>query len=281
VPVFCTLTTSACPKHGANFAKSLFFGHARLRPTGGSLAIWTVRIAVRLEVKAMDAVNALLLDRETDFPASLMKARHLLLERIQADDGDGKAFAKLAEVQYWLGNYTDDSAEKEKHLAQGVEHGKRAAELAPDSVEANFWFVNCMAAHGLVRGMMNSLFYLKPMEKYGKKALALDEAFFDAAPLRLMGRYYFKVPPWPVGSGDKKKGVEMLERAVETAPDYLYNKVCLADAYLGSGRPDEARHLLEAVLDAPEPEEFKLNFAKFQQEARELMERLGAVDETT
>jgi tetratricopeptide (TPR) repeat protein len=226
----------------------------------------------------MDAVRELLADREKDFPNALLKARELLVERVEQEPTDGASFALLAEVLYWLGTHTEDADEKEAFLGEGVAYGRQAVGLAPDTVEANFWYVNCMAAHGMVRGMMNSLFYLKPMEKFGRKALELDEAYFDAAPLRLMGRYYFKVPPWPVGSGDKKKGLELLERSVELAPDYLYNKVCLADACSASGRVDEARRLLEAVLAADEPDEFKLNFAKFQAEAREILGKLAAAD---
>ncbi len=227
---------------------------------------------------AMDDVNQLMNDREKDFPNALLEARTILLERIVQDDSDAVGLATLAQVEYWLGTHTNDSGEKEAYLADGVEYGKQAAQRAPDSVEANFWYVNCMAAHGMVRGMMNSLFYLKPMEKFGKKALELDETYFAAAPLRMMGRYYFKVPAWPVGSGDKPKGIELLERAVEVAPDYLYNAVCLADAYLATDRKEEARALLQKVLDAPEPEGFKLSHTKFQGEARELMEKLSVTE---
>lgn len=222
----------------------------------------------------MEKILQLLADREKDFPDALLDARRRLLELLEDNKNDSEAMTYLAEVEYWLGTLAEDEMEKEETLARGVAHGIQAATLAPDSVAANFWYVNCMAAHGKVRGMMNSLFYLKPMEKHGKRALELDEIFFNAAPLRMMGRFYCKVPPWPVGSGDKKKGLALAKRAVELAPDHLYNQVILAEAYLSARYFDEAREGFEKVLAAPEPDQFKLSYAKYQAEAAFLLERL-------
>ena len=226
----------------------------------------------------MDDILQLIADRENNYPHALNKARERLLARLENEPEDGETLARLAEVQYWLGTHADVDAATEVFLAKGVEYGKEAAALAPDSVAANFWYANCMAAHSMVRGMMNSLFYLKPMEKHGNRALELDETYFHAAPLRMMGRYYSKVPPWPVGSGDKKKGLELAKRAVELEPDHLYNKVVLADAWLAARYFDEARALLKEVLAAPEPEAFKLNHARYQAEAQQILERLESME---
>ena len=222
----------------------------------------------------MDRILKLIAERESDFPGALLKARDLLLELISEEDGDGEALAAQAEVHYWLGIYTPDSEAREKYLAQGVVYGKQAAAMLPDSVAANFWFATCMAAHGVVRGLMNSLFYLRPLELHGNRALELDEAWFSAGPLRLMGRFYSRVPPWPVGPGDKKKGLALARRAVELAPGHLYNTVVLADAYLAARYFDEAGELLRSVLAVPEPRDFKLNHARCQAEARHILERL-------
>ena len=222
----------------------------------------------------MEKILQLLVDRENDYPDALLDARKQLLDLLEESKNDSEVTTRLAEVHYWLGTLAEDETEKEEILARGVELGKQAVILAPDSVAANFWYTNCMAAHGMVRGMMNSLFYLKPMEKYGNRALELDETFFNAAPLRMMGRFYCKVPPCPVGPGDKKKGLALAKRAVELAPDYLYNQVILAEAYLSARYFDEAREGFEKVLAAPEPEQFKLSHARYRAEAVFLLERL-------
>ena len=222
----------------------------------------------------MEKILQLLADRENIYPEALLDARKQLLDLLAENENDSEAVTYLTEVHYWLGTLAEDETEKEETLARGVELGKQAATLAPDSVEANFWYANCMAAHGMVRGMMNSLFYLEPMERHGNRALELEETFYNAAPLRMMGRFYCKVPPWPVGLGDKKKGLALAKRAVELAPDHLYNQVILAEAYLSARYFDEAREGFEKVLAAPEPDQFKLSYARYQAEAAFLLERL-------
>lgn len=222
----------------------------------------------------MNKILQLFADRENDYPGALLEAQKRLLERLDENKNDSTAMTLLAEVQYWLGTLCKDDAEKERFLAEGVAFGKQAAELESDSVAANFWYANCMAAHGMVRGMINSLFYLEPIEKYGIRALELDESFFNAAPLRMMGRFYCKVPPWPVGTGDKKKGLVLAKRAVELAPDHLYNRVILAEAYLSARYFDEALEGLENVLATPEPDKFKLSYSRCRAEAVLLLESL-------
>lgn len=222
----------------------------------------------------MKKILRLIADRENDYPGALLEAQKRLLAHLDENENDGSALTLLAEVQYWLGIFCKDDLEKEGLLAEAVAFGRKAAALKPDSVAANFWYANCMAAHGMVRGMTSSLFYLEPMEEHGNRALELDESYFNAAPLRLMGRFYSKVPPSPVGTGDKKKGLLLAKRAVELAPDHLYNRVILAEAYLSARYFDEAREGLENVLATPEPDKFKLSYARCRAEALLMLESL-------
>lgn len=219
-------------------------------------------------------IDKLIEDREESFPANLLKARDLLLEITKKDDKNADAFARLSHAMYWLGEFSESSADQEKYFGEGVEHGKKAVELAPESLEGNFWYATCMGSHGLVRGIMSSLFYLSPIEKHGKKSMELDEKYFLAAPLRLMGRFYHQAPPWPLGSGDTSKAIKTLERAVEMGPEFLQNHVYLAEVYISKGRKDDAKKLLEHVLSRPEPARNKLRHAKAQKDARIVLEKL-------
>lgn len=226
----------------------------------------------------MNEILRLIATREEDFPDHLLKAQKHLLRRLDTSENDSEALTLLAEINYWLGIHEADDARKEECLGQGVAYGMQAATLVPDSVAANFWYADCMAAHSVVRGMMNSLSYFQPMEKHGNRALELDEMYFNAAPLRMMGRFYCKVPPSPVGPGDKKKGLELSKRAVDLAPDTLYNRVVLADAYLSARYFEEARVLLMEVLKTPEPAAFRMSHALYVAEARQILERLEAME---
>lgn len=219
-------------------------------------------------------IDVLIEDREEKFPDNLNKAKELLLEIVAKDDKNGEAHARLAQVYFWLAEFNDQNDQKDKLLTEGVAHGKKAAELLPNSVEANMWYASCMGSHGMVRGIMSSLFYLSPIEKHGKKSMEIDEKYFQAAPLRLMGRFYHQAPGWPIGSGDTAKAIKILERAVELGPNFLYNHIYLADALISKGKKAEAKKLLEHVTSQPVPARNKMNFALFQKDAKKLLEKL-------
>lgn len=186
----------------------------------------------------------------------------------------GMGYAKLSEVFFWLGEYADNDTDKDYYFGQGVEYGKKSVGLLPDAVESNLWYAANMGSHGMVRGIMSSLFYLGPIEKHGNKAMQIDENYFHGAPLRLMGRFYHQAPTWPIGSGDTNKAIEILEKAVQVGPDFLYNQVYLADAYISKRRKDEAKELLEEVLQRPESEKFPKHHAMVVEEAKKLLAKL-------
>lgn len=197
----------------------------------------------------LDRAKALIQNREDDHPNLLLEARDLLLE-FNENDSAGHPYTLLAEALFWLGEYSEDKSEKERYFGEGVEHGKKAVNLDPESVASHLWYAANMGAHGLVRGIMSSLFYLGPIDQHGKKALALDESFFFGAPLRLMGRYYHQAPGWPVGKGDLGKAIKHLEKAVQAGPTFLLNHLYLAEAYLAKRKKAEAKAMLDQIADA-------------------------------
>ncbi|MCR9142786.1 MAG: TRAP transporter TatT component family protein [bacterium] len=220
----------------------------------------------------MEEVQQLIDDRELDYPGNLQKAKDILEKAVESDAAG--ALPKLAEVLFWLGDYASEDSDKEKYFAEGVEVGKQAVEAAPDAVSAHMWYASNMGNHGMVRGMMSSLFYLGPIEKHGKRAIELDENYFDAGPLRLMGRFYHQAPGWPVGSGDHKKSMECLEKAVKIAPNFGFNKTYLADLLIAKGKKDQAKTLLDEVIAIPEDPKLKILQERCREDARELLKKV-------
>ncbi len=220
----------------------------------------------------MSEVEQLLEEREADYPGNLEKARDILLKDIESNPAE--ALPLLSQVYYWLGDYAEETADKEKYFGEGVEAGKKAVEAAPESAAAHLWYASNMGNHGVIRGIMSSLFYLGPIETHGKKARDLDEAYFSAGALRLLGRFYQQAPGWPVGPGDAKKSEECLKRAVELAPNFGFNLTYLADLYISKGRKDEAKQLLDQTLAIPEDPKTKIMQQKFREEAQALQKKL-------
>ena len=230
----------------------------------------------------MNHILDLVAAREKDFPAALLEARKILRARVEGphldSQGDGEDLSLLAEIHYWLGVFSEDGRQKEDFLAGGVECGKTAATVAPDSVSANFWYASCMAAHSRELGMTNCLFYLDPVELHGNLALEIDETYCNAGPLRLMGRFYSTAPVPPVGPGNRKKAMELARRAFELEPGYLGNKIVLAHACLSGRYFEKSRRLALEVLSASKPAGHSLSQARFMAEARQILDRLEKME---
>jgi tetratricopeptide (TPR) repeat protein len=199
-----------------------------------------------------EQAEQLLAEREADLPGNLLKARDLFLEGVDGE-ASGLAHARLAETFFWLGEYSSSDKEKDKYYSAGVEHGKKAVVEAPDIVESHMWYAANMGSHGVVRGIMASLFYVKPIEKHGKQAMEIDENYFHGAPLRLLGRFYHQCPGWPIGAGDMKKTIKLLEQAVEAGPTLYLNHLYLADVLIAKYKKPKAKQLLTQIVDAEPP----------------------------
>lgn len=213
--------------------------------------------------------KALLVNPEQDYPAQLKQAVELLLKETGGNEA-AEATTLLCEAYFWLGELATTKEDKERYHGEGVNYGKQAVKLA-DTVEAHLWHAANMGAHGLARGIMSSLFYLGDIEKHGSRAMALDRHFFYDAPLRLLGRFYHQCPGFPIGKGDTVKAIKLLEEAYANAPQFLMNGYYLADAYLAKRRKNEARNVLERVLEHTNYALMPRYMASIQEDARKLL----------
>ncbi len=225
------------------------------------------------ELEPLQRAERLISKREEDFPDNLFEARDLLLPLTESKKTAGVAYTRLSETMFWLGEYAAEEEHQEEFFGEGVEYGREAVRLEPDSAAAHLWFGANLGAHAVVRGIMASLSSMGELEEHGKRALELDETYFHAAPLRLLGRFYHQAPGFPIGPGDTRRAIELLERAVELGPDFYLNHLYLAEAYLSRRKKQEARALLEEILEAPAGECPDYH-ALVQMQAQELLEEL-------
>jgi len=78
-------------------------------------------------------------------------------------------------------------------------------------------------------------------------ALKLDKDHLDGAPQVVWGRYFFKLP-WP--KRDVDQSIKVLSAALESHPDNWRARIYLADSLWDDGKKDEAKRLVQDVLDA-------------------------------
>jgi tetratricopeptide (TPR) repeat protein len=90
---------------------------------------------------------------------------------------------------------------------------------------------------------LGALKLVDEMEVRLKAARELDPQFDYAGPDRSLGLLYLDAPGWPASIGSRAKARQHLERAVELAPDFPENRLCLLEALLKWGeRKNAERH---------------------------------------
>ena len=223
--------------------------------------------------KIFDKVRKLIDERELD-DANLEAARDELFEIVEQDSECDWAYGLLSEINYWLGEYAEDAADKLAFFEEGVSCGKTGIEINEDSLESNFWLSVNSGSFGQEKGIMQSLAMISPIKAAAEKALELDENYFYGGPWRVLGRLYHKAPGFPFSIGSTKKAVEHLEKAVESGPKFFLNHLFLAEAYISNRDQAKAKEHLEWILKTPPNVNHELEDEGYKREAESLLEQL-------
>jgi len=156
---------------------------------------------------------------------------------------------------------------------RGIVLARQARELKPDRVEGHYWYaINVGLLADVDRAY--GLDAVGEMEAALKRAIALDERYDFGGPLCVLGLLHLRTPSPPVSIGSPRKGLCLLQRAVELFPYYPENYLYLAEALRDTGKPDEARDAVNKVLQAPPLPDQQFESAKWKQDARKLLSEL-------
>ena len=188
--------------------------------------------------------------------ADLAKAKDALAKyqaALAAGEDAYSANWRLARVEYWIGDHTADNTAKKQIFQLGIDHAKKAVELGPDKVEGHFWLGVCYGVYGEAKGVLKSLFLVKPIKEEMRRVLEIDPAYDKGGADRVLGRVYHEVPG--IAGGSEKKSLEHLLKAKEYGPRVGLNLLYLADTYISLDEIEKARETLEYILTMePEPD---------------------------
>jgi tetratricopeptide (TPR) repeat protein len=206
--------------------------------------------------------------------ASVRSTANLFEQAARTLQDDYVAQWQAAEaLEFLAGNETKSDLRKQS-ARRGVVFARRARELKPDGVEGCYWFalnVGRLADVDRTYG----LDAVGEMQTALKRAIELDERYDLAGPLRVMGVLYLRTPQPPASIGSPRKGLRMLQRAVELFPDYPENYLYLAEALRDNGRADEAKEALRNVLEAKPWPDQQFESEQWKAEALKLRAQLG------
>jgi glycerate kinase len=139
--------------------------------------------------------------------------------------------------------------EKVELFRKAEEEARASIALNSDDPEAHFWLGIALGRQGQTRGVLKSLFLVKPLRKEMEEVLRLQPAHGGAH--HVLGKMLMQLPGF--AGGDNEEAVKHLEKAMELDAAYTAHYLALAEAYLLTGRKEKAVETLRKTCDVKFP----------------------------
>jgi len=194
--------------------------------------------------------DALYAQRQDPLLAAQALAKYQEAMRLAPDNY--VALWKNAQIMYYIGDNSTNSAEKLKIFKQAMEICKKAVAIRPNGVEGHYWLGVHTGSYGETRGVLKSLFLKGDIISEMNKAIAIDGTYENGGAYCVLGRLYFKVPG--LFGGSNKKSRLNLEKCRQIAPKNSVNLLFLAETYWDMDEEKLAIQTLEELLKMePDP----------------------------
>ncbi len=186
------------------------------------------------------------------------------LEILEKDMGNHpyEAGWRYLRATYYFGKKCRDKKKKISAYQKAIKIGEDLVKKYPDRVEGHFWLGVLYGVYGEARGVMKSLFLVKPIKREMNRVLQLDPKYDCGGAQRVLGRLYYKVPG--LFGGSKTKSLKYLLESKKICPNSLLTRIYLAETLKAKGKKKEAKAELEEALrlepipsEKPEEEEYR------------------------
>ena len=201
-----------------------------------------------------------------DRPGALERSNAILEAELKAGPERSEVLWRHARGLVRAGERSRSKGEAVGFYERAEAEARRAVALSSASADAWFTAGFAMGRRGEARGMMNSLFIIKPLRRDMEAALGLAPCHAGAH--HLLGELFWQLPGFLGGS--RSEALEHLEAALGCDPSYTAPYPTLAEVYLKMGRRAEALALLERIkkVERPaDPAEFQENLADLEKTA--------------
>ena len=182
---------------------------------------------------------------------------------------------KAARAAWWAGTRSTVLKERIGFFQKGMELGEKAISLAPNSVEAQFWYGGNCASYGNDKGAFTSLFLIKKIRRTMADVIRLDEKYMGAGGHRILGILDYKVPG--IVGGDPKRAKEHLEKALTIQSDNPVTRFYYAEYFFETGSPEKAREQLAILDKQPVPPDWEPELEIIKVPHADLLKRLSSL----
>jgi tetratricopeptide (TPR) repeat protein len=238
---------------------------------GGGIAVAAMRAAAPPQTSTASSDPDALYRHREDI-SSAKKAVEIWAARA----ADGKHFEaswKLARACYWLGKNAPDK-ERRAFLGQGLDAANQAIALEPNKPEGHFWAAANMGQIAETSSIFSRSKYKDDIKKELETVIQMSPGWQAGSAESAIGQWYHEVPGWL--GGDDVKGIEWLRKAVAYDKDGTQSRLALALVLADDKKTrDEAKALLQKVIDLPVDPEWAPEDRQNKAQAAELLAKLS------
>ena len=182
-----------------------------------------------------------------------------------------EAYWKISRVAWWLGDHAEPK-EKAALFQKGIDRAKAALNQDNNLVQAHFWLGVNYGSYGEAKGILKSLFLVKPIREEMETVIKLDPTYGGGGGYRLLGVIDYKVPG--IAGGSNKRALENLKKAQEIAPNNPFNIYYMAEYYFNDGDKSKAKSELRRLEDLKVSQEDMPELLLMQDKGRQLRIKL-------
>src|SRR5262249_32390626 len=209
---------------------------------------------------------------QRDAIESLRQAVALTERVVAAGSGNYEALWRLSKYRYYLADREPDKERRAEGYQSGADLAKKAIAANPNRVEGHFWLAANSGELADLKGALDSLGLLRTIRKGFESALEIDPTYESGAIHLALGEMDLKLPR--LLGGNDRRGIERLEAGMKVGPNNAELKVALADVYTKRNRQDDARKLLQSVINDNDPLRSPNEISDLRDKARKKLEEI-------
>ena len=170
--------------------------------------------------------------------------------------------------------YQTPAKEQEAAFEKLAKSSAKLMAQYPRQSEPAIWHGIVEASHAGAKGGLGALALAKSARKSFEDALSINPNALDGSAYTSLGSLYYQVPGWPIGFGDDKKALELLQKGLALNPNGIDPNYFHGDFLFRSGDYAGAEQALRRALQAPPREGRKVADDGRRKEIADLLEKI-------
>lgn len=172
--------------------------------------------------------------------------------------------------------YKTPKEAQEQQFERLLSEAQRSAAQYPGSADVLIWYAIIESTYAGSKGGLGALGNVKNAKKTLEQAIAINPEALAGSAYTSLGSLYYQVPGWPIGFGDDKKALDLLQKGLAINPDGIDPNYFYGDYLFRKGEYAEATRVLRKALQAPPRPSRKLADEGRRGEIEQLLDKIAA-----